>query len=192
MMRLTPPALLFSLLLVLGACGSDSAKVASAPPTTKAPSTTVAASDASSSATTAAAGSSGAVVEIKDSSLGKIVTNGSGVTLYMFTPDSATSSACTGGCASAWPPVTGPATKGTGVDADDLGVITRADGTKQATFYGHPLYTYAGDSVAGDVTGQGSGGKWFVLTSAGTAVKAAAGSTPTTVASSTTDDDSGY
>jgi len=184
MKRLTPIALMFSFLFVLGACGSNST-VASKSAAAKA-TTTVASADANSSATTAApAGPSGTMVEIKTSSLGKIITDGSGRTLYSFSPDSATSSACTGGCASAWPPVVGPATKGSGVAQDDLGTLTRADGTTQATFYGHPLYTFSGDSAPGDVNGEGSGGKWYVLDAEGNPVKGAAGSSPTTMAPTT-------
>jgi predicted lipoprotein with Yx(FWY)xxD motif len=192
MKRMSPLILLIALLVMLGACGSD-ATVASKSGSTKTTSTTVATSDANSSATTAttAAGATGTVVGIATSSLGKIVTNGSGQTLYMFTPDSATSSTCTGGCASAWPPVPGPATSGVGVDAGQLGVVSRADGSQQATFAGHPLYTFSGDISAGDVKGQGTGGKWYVLDSAGAAVTGAAASTPTTAAP-TTADDSGY
>ena len=189
MKRFAPLTLAFSFLLLLGACGSD-AKVASSTSPKATTATTEASSDASSSATTAAPSSGGGtVVEIKSSTLGKIVTDGSGHTLYMFTPDSATMSACTAGCATAWPPAKGPATTGSGVDADDLGTVTRSDGTTQATFYGHPLYTYAGDSAPGDVTGQGSGGKWYVLDASGNPVMSSGSASSATT---TSDDDSGY
>jgi predicted lipoprotein with Yx(FWY)xxD motif len=189
MRRFTPIALIFAFLFVLGACGSSST-VASKSSTAKT-TTTVASADANSSATTAApGGASATVVDIKTSSLGKIITNGSGQTLYEFTPDTATSSACTGGCASAWPPAVGPATAGSGVDASDLGTVTRADGTTQATLSGHPLYTFSGDTAPGDVNGQGTGGKWYVLDSEGNPVTGAA-SSPTTMAPTTTDA-SGY
>ena len=150
-----------ALVLVLAGCGDDQGTGASA---TTAPS---------------AAGTS---VKLSDSDLGEILTTDDGTTLYLFTPDTGTESTCTGGCASAWPPLTGPAT-GDGVDADDLGTTTRDDGTEQVTFYGHPVYTYAGDAGPGETSGQGSGGKWYVIDEDGNAVMTSAGaSTPTTAA----------
>ncbi len=173
MRRIAPVVLAASLLILLGACGSSTAKVSSSK-----------SSGSKSSATTTATGGSGTVIEVSDSSLGKIITNGSGMTLYMFKPDTPKSSACNSGCSSAWPPVAAPGKNGTGVDDDDLGTITRSDGTKQVTFYGHPLYTYGGDSAPGDVTGQGSGGSWFVLNAAGNPVTGSGSATATTAAPS--------
>jgi len=85
--------------------------------------------------------------------------------LYWFVPDTSTASKCTGSCATYWPPVTGPATAGSGVNGT-LGTITRSDGTTQATYDGHPLYTYAGDTAAGQAKGNGlnaSGGVWWEM-----------------------------
>ncbi len=155
------------LILTLAGCGKDQT-VASPAPT---------------SIPVSASGGSAATLKLADSSLGKILVDGSGMSLYLFTPDSAAKSTCNGGCASAWPPLIGTPT-GDGLDANDLGVVTRDDGTKQATFYGHPLYRFAGDSAAGDVGGQGSGGKWFALGADGKAAGAAA--SPATTSGSTT------
>ncbi len=96
-----------------------------------------------------------------------------GLTLYMFTPDTAKKSACTGDCAASWPPFTSDAapTLGAGLDAEDFKTITRDDGSKQVTFYGHPLYFFAGDTAAGQSNGQGLGGKWYVLDSEGNPIK---------------------
>lgn len=102
-------------------------------------------------------------VSSASTSLGTVLTGANGLTLYRFDPDTSTTSACTGTCAAAWPPVIGTPTAGTGVTAADLGTITRADGTIQATYQGHPLYTYAGDKAAGQTTGDGVGGKWHVV-----------------------------
>jgi len=91
------------------------------------------------------------------------------MTLYWFVPDTSTTSKCTGSCATYWPPVTGPVTAGSGVTGT-LGVITRPDGTKQATYDGHPLYTYAGDSAPGQANGNDknlSGGVWWEMTVSG-------------------------
>jgi len=110
----------------------------------------------------------------------QVLTNASGKTLYWFVPDTSTTSKCTGSCAAYWPPVTGPVTAGSGVTGT-LGTITRADGTKQATYDGHPLYTYIADS-AGQAKGNGltlSGGLWYEMEVSGAtpAVQPAAGST---------------
>jgi predicted lipoprotein with Yx(FWY)xxD motif len=178
-MTRTPAALILGLVLALGvaACGDDSTPTTSASGS-KATTTTEAPGGASTTAPTASG--SGSTVKLSSSSLGKILTTGDGMTLYLFTPDTGTKSTCTGGCASAWPALKGPAT-GDGVEADDLGTTTRDDGSTQVTFYGHPVYTYAGDAAPGDVTGQGTGGKWYVIDADGNAVKTSADAAPTTV-----------
>jgi len=95
-----------------------------------------------------------------------VVTNAKGFTLYWFVPDTATTSKCNGSCATFWPPVKGPATAGAGVTGK-LATIKRADGSAQATYNGHPLYTYAGDNAPGQATGDGlnvNGGVWHEVT----------------------------
>jgi predicted lipoprotein with Yx(FWY)xxD motif len=118
----------------------------------------------SSSATTApvtAAPAAGVVVNTATTSLGPVLTSPSGLTLYTHTGDTATSSTCTGACATAWPPLAVPAgataTVGTGVTGT-LATFTRADGTIQVTYNGLPLYGWKNDTKAGDVTGQGING----------------------------------
>jgi predicted lipoprotein with Yx(FWY)xxD motif len=91
-----------------------------------------------------------------------VLTNSKGLTLYWFAPDSSSASRCTGSCAAYWPPVFGKATAGAGVTGT-LGTITRPDGTTQATYDGHPLYTYVGDSGPGQASGNNldlNGGLW--------------------------------
>jgi len=110
-----------------------------------------------------------------------VVTNSAGKTLYWFAPDTSTKSNCSGSCATYWPPVTGPVTAGSGVTGT-LGTITRSDGTMQATYDGHPLYTYVGDTAAGQAKGNGlnlSGGLWYEMTVSGAKPATAAGSTST-------------
>jgi len=105
-------------------------------------------------------------------SLGSVLVGPTGMTLYMFAPDTSTSSACTGNCAAAWPPLTGDLpTLGAGLAASDFSGITRADGTKQVAFHGHPLYYFGGDKAAGDTNGQGLSSKWYVLGSDGNPIK---------------------
>ncbi len=93
-----------------------------------------------------------------------ILTNAQGMTLYYFTPDTKTTSACTGGCAGNWPPllITGSITL-TSTAPGTLTTFANTNGT-QIQYNGHFLYTYAGDSASGQTNGQGVGGKWFVAT----------------------------
>ncbi len=91
-----------------------------------------------------------------------LLTSASGLTLYWFAPDTSTKSACYRDCAAYWPPVTGTPSAGPGVTGT-LGTITRTDGTKQATYDGHPLYTYIGDHAPGAASGNNvnlNGGLW--------------------------------
>jgi predicted lipoprotein with Yx(FWY)xxD motif len=115
-------------------------------------------------------------VNVRTTSLGKILVTAQGRTLYLFAPDKRGKSTCYGSCASYWPPllVTGKPTAGTGVKASLLGVTVRKDGKHQVTYNGHPLYAYVGDTAAGKTSGEGldlSGGLWWVVSPAGTAVK---------------------
>ena len=174
MRRLAALALPFAFVLVLAGCGDDSTDSGSG--TTRPPDTTTTTAGDTAKPT-------GATVALTDSSYGEILTTGDGKTLYLFTPDTGTTSTCTGGCAAAWPTLAAPVT-GDGIDAEDLGTTTRDDGTEQVTFYGHPVYTYSDDSAPGDVNGQGIGGKWYVIDGEGNAVMTAAGAdtVPTTAA----------
>ena len=126
---------------------------------------------ASPAASQAAAG--GPAIDVATNKLGKIIVDGKGMTLYAFAADANGTSACTGDCLSNWPALIGGAapTLGTGLSAEDFKTITRDDGATQVTFYGMPLYTFAGDKASGDTNGQGLGGKWHVITSDGTVVK---------------------
>jgi predicted lipoprotein with Yx(FWY)xxD motif len=95
-----------------------------------------------------------------------VLTNAKGFTLYWFAPDTSTMSKCNGSCATYWPPVKGPAAAGTGVTGK-LGTIKRSDGATQATYNGHPLYTYQGDTAPGQNKGNdlnASGGLWHEVT----------------------------
>jgi predicted lipoprotein with Yx(FWY)xxD motif len=92
-----------------------------------------------------------------------VLTDAKGLTLYWFVPDSPAASRCTGSCAAYWPPVTGTPKAGPGVTGT-LGTIKRPGGGLQATYDGHPLYTYAGDSAPGQAHGNKldlNGGYWY-------------------------------
>ncbi len=91
-----------------------------------------------------------------------MLTDSRGFTLYWFAPDTATRSACTGTCAAYWPPLLGSPSAGPGISGR-LGTIRRPDGSMQATFDGHPLYTYVGDTAPGVANGNDlnlNGGLW--------------------------------
>jgi predicted lipoprotein with Yx(FWY)xxD motif len=99
-----------------------------------------------------------------------VLTSASGFTLYSFAPDTLTASNCNGTCAQNWPPVTGPTTA-SGITGT-FGTIKRSDGSVQATFDGHPLYTFVGDTAPGQNKGNGlnvAGGLWHEITTSGTA-----------------------
>ena len=98
-----------------------------------------------------------------------LLTNAKGLTLYWFAPDSPNKSVCYGSCAAYWPPVAGNASAGPGVTGT-IGTIKRTDGTTQATYDGHPLYTYIGDSAPGQDGGNNinlNGGLWHDVPVAG-------------------------
>ena len=106
-----------------------------------------------------------------------VLTNSKGLTLYSFAPDTSTTSKCNATCAQSWPPVQGPATAA-GVTGT-FGTITRSDGSTQATFDGHPLYTFVGDTAPGQAKGNGLnafGGLWHEITTSGTAAPAGSSS----------------
>ena len=93
-----------------------------------------------------------------------VLTSANGFTLYWFVPDSPSASRCTGSCAAYWPPVTGTPAAGPGVTTGKLGTIKRPGGTTQATYDGHPLYTYVGDNAPGQARGNKldlNGGYWY-------------------------------
>jgi predicted lipoprotein with Yx(FWY)xxD motif len=98
----------------------------------------------------------------------KILTNDKGMTLYYYLPDKGGNVSCTGDCAAAWPPLLLPSgvSKPTGDKGatGKLGTVADPGGGTQVTYNGWPLYTWVKDKAAGDTTGQGVGGKWFVVT----------------------------
>lgn len=113
-----------------------------------------------------------ATVDVSKSSLGSILVNSEGRTVYLFKADVGKQSACTGACVTKWPPLltTGKPTAGAGLIASKLATITRSDGTRQITYNGHPLYLFIKDQKPGDVKGQGViafGAAWFALSPSG-------------------------
>ena len=156
--RLNPLRMLLALLAVAAAAAVLAACSSSA--------TSSSSGSSSSSPAAATAGS------LKTATIGgaTVLTSANGFTLYSFAPDTSTKSNCNGTCAQNWPPVTGPTTA-SGVTGT-FGTIKRSDGSVQATFDGHPLYTFVGDTAPGQNKGNGlnvAGGLWHEITTSGTA-----------------------
>jgi len=166
---------------LIAACGSSS------PPASS--STSSPAGAASASATHAP----GVVIMTRSTSKGTVLTNAQGMTLYWFAIDTPTMSKCTGTCATYWPPVIGKPTAAAGASLPaGFGTITRSNGQIQATYDGHPLYTYSGDTAAGQVSGNGltaSGGLWWAMTPNGAKLGS---STPGSSASAPSSGSGGY
>jgi predicted lipoprotein with Yx(FWY)xxD motif len=157
--------------LIVSACGSSASSSAASGNT-----------PAAQGSSPSAASSGGTTLTAKTIGGKQVLVNSQGLTVYWFAPDTSTTSKCTGSCATYWPPVKGPATAGAGVTGK-LGTITRSDGTTQATYNGHPLYTYAGDTAPGQDKGNGlnvSGGLWYNVPVAGNAAPAATSSATST------------
>ena len=111
----------------------------------------------------AAAAGAGVTLKTAKISGATVLTNTNGLTLYWFAPDTPATSKCTGSCTAYWPPITGNPQAGPGVTGK-LGTIKRPGGDLQATYDGHPLYTYVGDSGPGQANGNNlnlNGGLWY-------------------------------
>lgn len=113
-----------------------------------------------------------ATVSLRRTSLGKVLVDSRGRTLYLFRKDARRKSRCGAGCASAWPPLrtSGRPLAGAGISSRRLGSIRRSDGSRQVTYFGHPLYRFVGDTGPGDTNGQGLkefGARWFAVKASG-------------------------
>jgi predicted lipoprotein with Yx(FWY)xxD motif len=160
---LVGPALV-GVAVVLAACGKAS-------PTDPGPASPAAPATGQANA---AAGS--VSIKTMSTSKGTVLVNAQGRTLYWFAKDTSTKSNCTGSCATYWPPVMGTAVAGAGASLPhSFGTVKRAGGQTQATYDGHPLYTYSGDTAAGQINGNGinaSGGRWWAVTPSGSSLRA--------------------
>ena len=163
-MRLLPkPAwlMVLGLVLVMAASSCGGTTSSGATPTTATSSPTTAATPTTASTFTVQ--TAPATVNGKTTT---ILTNAQGQTRYYFTPDTASKTVCTGSCARTWPPLlftgTGKPTASTALPGE-VEVYANANG-KQVISHDHPLYTYSGDSAAGQTHGAGLFGKWFVAT----------------------------
>jgi predicted lipoprotein with Yx(FWY)xxD motif len=126
-----------------------------------------------------------ATVKVTSTRLGRTLVAANGMTLYRFDKDTGTTSKCSGACAVTWPALTAAGTVAGSADlGGSLGVTIRADGTKQVTYQGHPLYRYAGDLQPGDTNGDGIGGIWHAVRPGSDPTAAVAATTATTMGSS--------
>jgi len=158
-------AALAGLIIVVTACSTSGG--ASSAPTIK-PSTSAAAQG----------GGTAHAVAVANGAVGAYLTGENGMTLYIFTPDSADKSTCTDACAAKWPPFTVAAADTLKPDAGvtaKLSTFARPDGTLQVTLNGAPLYYFAADTKAGETNGQGVGGKWYVASPTGAAASPSGG-----------------
>ncbi len=172
-------ALGIGLIAVLAACsnaGASSAPAASAAPTAApsvAPSAAPSQAPSAEPSSPAPSAATGTTVALADSSLGKILVDGQGRTLYMFTKDADSTPSCYGDCATNWPALlaTGPITVGAGLTASKFETVERTDGGTQVRVDEYPLYTFAHDAAPGDTNGQGLNGAWYVVGADGEPIK---------------------
>jgi predicted lipoprotein with Yx(FWY)xxD motif len=111
-------------------------------------------------------------IRVRTTSLGKVLVDAKGRTLYLFEADKPNKSNCSGACLSIWPPLTSAAKPNAtgGALAAKIGTISASGGKRLVTYSGHPLYYYVGDQKPGDTKGQGLnqfGAKWYVLAPSG-------------------------
>jgi predicted lipoprotein with Yx(FWY)xxD motif len=168
-----------ALAAIVAACsssGSATTAPSAAAPTTAA-SEAPASAEAPSESAAASPAAGGVSIALADSSLGKIIVDGDGKTLYMFTPDEdGGKPTCYDQCAANWPALkaddAAAVSVGAGLDQAKLTVVDRTDGGKQVKYGEYPLYYFAKDAAAGDVNGQNVGpGKWFVVGADGEPIK---------------------
>jgi predicted lipoprotein with Yx(FWY)xxD motif len=164
-----------ALAAVLTGCGGGTG---TSTPTTSESSTAASAPTESSAPASSPVPAGAAELKTASSGAGQIVVDAKGMSVYFFTKDVKDSgtSACTGACIAAWPPVTtasdSPAVEGI---TATVGTIPTPDGKKQVTINGLPVYYYVKDKAAGDITGQGANSAWYLVSPAGDMVKTAAG-----------------
>jgi predicted lipoprotein with Yx(FWY)xxD motif len=154
------------------ACGDDAKDASSSPTTTE----TATKETATTETTAAKARRRGASVKVMNTRYGRMLFDGRGRALYLFTREASPRSRCYGGCATAWPPFLTRAKPraGNGAKATLLGTTKRRDGKTQVTYNGHPLYYYVTDRKPGQVTCQDVtefGGTWLVVSPSGSAIQ---------------------
>ena len=172
----------FAVTAIVAACSSSGGGSATTAPSAAAPSASASEAAPSASASVEASASASAAaggtikLALATGALGKFITDGTGKTLYMFTPDDGQAApTCNDQCAAKWPALTASAasdvTVGDGLDQSKIKLEDRADGTKQVVYGDYPLYYFAKDTAAGQTNGQGVGSKWYVVGGDGEPIK---------------------
>jgi predicted lipoprotein with Yx(FWY)xxD motif len=172
----------FAVAALLSGCAGGGGSTTTAPSSAAATSAPTSSAPASSMSASMSASAAASELMVADSKMGQIVVDAKGMSVYYYTKDTKDSgtSACTGGCLAAWPPVTTtsstPSVEGV---MGTVGTIATPDGKKQVTINGMPIYYYAKDKAAGDITGQGVNSVWYLVAPSGemmTAAPSASGS----------------
>ncbi len=165
---ITTIALISLILLAIAGCGGDSSSDKESTTTSPPKTTTESGVETTTERSTTTSSKGSRVAVANTSKYGKMVTDGKGLTLYLFTREKSYKSECYDECAKEWPPfLTGgkPAAK-SGIKSDLLGTTKRNDGSLQVTYKGHPLYYYKGESEAGQIFCQAVesfGGIWYIV-----------------------------
>jgi predicted lipoprotein with Yx(FWY)xxD motif len=165
--------------VVVGACSSGSSTTSPGSATTSPASKAAAAPATTQAGRPAATGQASGAAAVSLAAIsgipGKVLVGSNGRTMYLFEGDKSGTSACSGACAAAWPPVTvsGTPRAGSGVSQTLLATIKRPDGTVQLAYHGHPLYYFTADTAAGTAHGQGVkafGSDWYVVAASGSKI----------------------
>ena len=165
---------------LVGACSSGSSTTSSSSATSSPAASKAAAAPATTHAgSPAATGQASGTATVSLAAIsgipGKVLVGSNGRTMYLFEGDKSGTSACSGACAAAWPPVTASGTPkaGSGINQAQLVAIKRPNGTMQLAYHGHPLYYFTADTAGGTAHGQGLkafGSKWYVVNASGSEV----------------------
>jgi predicted lipoprotein with Yx(FWY)xxD motif len=166
---------------IAAACSSGGGAATAAPsiaaPTTASAEPSSAAPSSAAPAESASPAAAGVSLALADTALGKIIVDGKGNTLYMFTPDedAGGTPTCKDQCAANWPALKADSaaavTAGAGLDSSKISVVAAVDGGNQVKYGEYPLYFFAKDTAAGQTNGQGVGGKWYVVGADGEPIK---------------------
>ena len=165
--------MLVALVVLVSACApAPTPQAPTQVPPAQAPAATAASGSGSTMSDTPTASAMGAAATVnvgQNSKYTAFLVDGKGMTLYLYTKDTPGTSTCYDKCATAWPPLltSGTPVAGTGLDASKFGTTKRTDGTTQVTYNGWPLYYFDKDKQAGDITGQGVGNVWYLVSPSG-------------------------
>jgi len=168
-MRVRYVGAIAALVVATAACGSSGSKASDSGSNTTSAGAAYGktSSTAQASTTTATGGTAAGPVKVAEVGDDKLVVDAKGMTVYAFSPDSATTSACNAGCDTVWPPVVVTGAPPSTIEGLPVTTLMRSDGKQQVVVNGHPVYTFSGDTKVGDKNGQGVASKWYYVNSKG-------------------------